>query len=167
MTGSWRSETIEKEFEFVQKAAKLIRSARSDYTLPNKTKTEAYIVASDDSSKAVLDKFSFDLATLSYCSKIDIVNPPPTGCAILTLTGTCEIHLLLKGLIDPEKEIVKLQKKKEFLDKTVESLNKQMLAADYSTKVPTEVQEANKEKLEQSESEIKRIIEAMGTLKLM
>lgn len=37
---SWRNETIEQEADFIQKIAKVIRSARSDYNLPNKTKTE-------------------------------------------------------------------------------------------------------------------------------
>lgn len=34
------NEQIEKEVDFVQKVAKVIRSARSDYNLPNKIKTE-------------------------------------------------------------------------------------------------------------------------------
>lgn len=37
---SWRNEIIESEFGLIQKIAKAIRSARSDYNLPNKTKTE-------------------------------------------------------------------------------------------------------------------------------
>jgi valyl-tRNA synthetase len=37
---SWRNEIVEQEVEFIQKVAKAIRSARSDYNLPNKTKTE-------------------------------------------------------------------------------------------------------------------------------
>lgn len=36
----WKNEDIETEVEFVQKVAKSIRSARSDYNLPNKSKTE-------------------------------------------------------------------------------------------------------------------------------
>lgn len=36
----WRDEQSEKDVELVQKAAKIIRSARSDYTLPNKVKTQ-------------------------------------------------------------------------------------------------------------------------------
>lgn len=36
----WRNETVETEVDFIQKIAKAIRSARSDYNLPNKTKTE-------------------------------------------------------------------------------------------------------------------------------
>lgn len=36
----WKNDVIEKEVDFIQKIAKSIRSARSDYNLPNKTKTE-------------------------------------------------------------------------------------------------------------------------------
>lgn len=151
----------------MQKTIKIIRSARSDYNLQNKQKTDAFIVSSDDFSKHVLEKFASDLATLAYCSNVEITNTPPAGCAILTITGSCEVHLLLKGLIDPEKEIAKLQKKREQLERTVENTNKAMGVPDYAIKVPVEVQEANKEKIEQSENEIKRIIEAMATLKTM
>lgn len=36
----WKDDNLNQEFEIVQKIAKAIRSARSDYNLPNKTKTE-------------------------------------------------------------------------------------------------------------------------------
>uniref|UniRef100_A0A336LQN1 Valine--tRNA ligase n=1 Tax=Culicoides sonorensis TaxID=179676 RepID=A0A336LQN1_CULSO len=166
-TSFWQDEKIEKEVEFLQKTIKIIRSARSDYNLQNKQKADAFIVSTDDFSKSVLEKFASDLATLAYCSNVEISAEPPKGCAILTITGSCEVHLLLKGLIDPEKEIAKLLKKKEQLEKTVQNTNKAMSVPDYATKVPVEVQEANKEKIVQSESEIKRIIEAMETLKMM
>lgn len=39
----WKNDVVESEVEFVQKVAKSIRSARSDYNLPNKTKTEGTI----------------------------------------------------------------------------------------------------------------------------
>jgi valyl-tRNA synthetase len=36
----WRNTEIESEVEFVQKIIHTVRSARSDYNLPNKAKTE-------------------------------------------------------------------------------------------------------------------------------
>lgn len=39
----WKNEVIESEVEFIQKVAKHIRSVRSDYNLPNKTKTEGKV----------------------------------------------------------------------------------------------------------------------------
>ncbi|CAD7088868.1 unnamed protein product [Hermetia illucens] len=162
----WRNEQVEKDVEFVQKAARVIRSARSDYNLPNKTKTDAYVKCTDDATNNILKKYAADLATTSY-SVIFFDQEPPAGCAILTITGQCEVHLVLKGLIDVDKEIEKLQKKCDGLKNTVSKLEQAMAVPDYETKVPAEVQESNKEKLEQSSNEILRITAAMDTLKLM
>lgn len=163
----WRNEEIEKEVEFVQKAAKVIRSARSDYNIPNKTKTDVYIVCNDSTINDIIKKFAGDLATTAFCGNIAFDVAAPTGCAILTLSGQCEVHLVLKGLIDAEKELLKLQKKKDQLETTATKLNQAMTTADYAVKVPAEVQENNIEKLSQSQSEIERIVAAMETLKLM
>ncbi|KAL5288496.1 VARS family protein [Megaselia abdita] len=162
---SWRSEEVESDVEFMQKAARIVRSARSDYNLPNKTKTEAYVVCTSNQSSDILQKYSLALSTLSY-SNIHF-EAPPAGCAILTVSGECEIHLLLKGLIEADKEISKLEKKKAGLEQTVSKLQQSMAANDYESKVPADVRDANSEKLTQSSSEIQRIISAIETLKLM
>lgn len=166
-TCPWKNETIEKEVEFIQKAAKVIRSARSDYNLPNKTKTDAFIVCTDAWATTVLKKYTNDLITTAYCSKLEFDEKAPVGCAILTVTGQCEVHLLLKGLIQVDMELQKLEKKKTQLVQAVEKLQQAIQASDYTTKVPAEVQQTNAEKLQQSEAEITRISAAMNTLKLM
>lgn len=166
-TCPWKNETIEKEVEFVQKAAKVIRSARSDYNLPNRTKTDAFIVSTDAWASEILRKYTNDLITTAYCSKLEFGEKAPIGCAILTITGQCEVHLLLKGLIQVDKELQKLEKKKTQLQQAVEKLQQAIQASDYTTKVPIEVQQTNAEKLEQSEAEIVRISAAMNTLNLM
>lgn len=163
----WKNETVEKEVDFIQKAAKVIRSARSDYNLQNKTKTDAFIVCTDPSATDILRKYANDLITTAYCSKLEFDEKPPVGCAILTVTGQCEVHLLLKGLIQVDKELQKLEKKKTQLVQAVEKLQQLIQASDYATKVPVEVQQTNTERLEQSEAEISRISAAMNTLKLM
>lgn len=159
----WRSETIEHEIELVQKIAKAIRSARSDYNIPNKTKTEAYLKSSDDK---VLSRYISALETLSFCSAVRINETAPIGCAIITVSDKCEVNLLLKGLIDPAKELAKLQKKVDFLRSTRSKLNQAMTIADYATKVPAEVQNANEEKLTQTNMELERVEVAMEALKL-
>lgn len=164
----WRNETLEKEVDFVQKAARIIRSARSDYNIPNKTKTDAFVVCTDEASRQIIGKFSADLATTAYCGTIVIdAAEIPVGCAILTISGQCVVHLMLKGLIDADKEMVKLQKKKDQLEQVVVKLTQSMAATDYAVKVPVDVQQANVEKLTASQSEIERVAGAMENLKLM
>lgn len=112
---NWHNEQLENDFDFVQRVAKVIRSARSDYNLPNKMKTEAFVMCSNDATKATLESFLGDLTTMSY-SQINLISEaPPVGCAILTVSGACVVHLMLKGLIEAYKEVEKLGKKKETL----------------------------------------------------
>ncbi|RZC38986.1 valine--tRNA ligase, partial [Asbolus verrucosus] len=163
----WRNVTIECEVDFVQRVAKAIRSARSDYNLPNKTKTEAYLQCSDSIIEETVNKFIQGLQTLSYCSKIAVNVGAPEGCAIITVSDKCQVNLLLKGLIEPTKELAKIQKKLEFLQGAKNKLNQAMSAADYATKVPPDVQQANSEKFAQTVVELERLQTAMEALKLM
>lgn len=160
----WKDESIDEQVAFVQKIAKAIRSARSDYNLHNKIKTEAYLFVND----SWVEKYIRALCTLAYCSKIELnIETVPAGCAILTVSDKCEVHLLLKGFIDPSKELEKIVKKQEQLTDMKTKLEQAMAAGDYATKVPEKVQEANDLKLSQTNTELERIEKAIDTLKLM
>nr|XP_023014024.1 valine--tRNA ligase [Leptinotarsa decemlineata] len=163
----WRNEDIEDEVEFIQKLVKSIRSARSDYNIPNKTKTEAFIQCSDEATADIVINYSPMLETLAYCSKIAVNEPAPDGCTILTVSDKCEVNLLLKGLIDPVKETTKIQKKLELLQATKEKLRKAIDAPDYELKVPLEVRQTNEVKLSQTSIELSRLETALQALKLM
>lgn len=161
------NESIEKDFEFVQKVAKAIRSARSDYNIPAKTKTEAFVISSDEKMSGILSEFQVDLQTLAYCSVVEVVELAPSGCAILTINAQCEVHLMLKGIIEVDKEVGKLEKKREQLQQTIGKLKQKMNIEDYAKKVPVNVQEDNIASLKQSEIEVDRIASAIAALKLM
>ena len=66
------------------------------------------------------------VSTLAYCSEVQLGDSPPQGCAIVTVNDKISAHLMLKGLIDPSKEVEKLNKKKAALQQTVEKLKKAM-----------------------------------------
>jgi valyl-tRNA synthetase len=79
------------------------------------------------------------------------------------------LHALIctQGLIDPAKELVKLQKKKDQLEQQVSKLKQAMAAPDYRTKVPEEVRLSNTDKLTQTEGELLRLLSAMTALRSM
>ncbi|XP_023954262.2 valine--tRNA ligase isoform X2 [Bicyclus anynana] len=159
----WRSEELEANVETALKIVHLIRSTRSEYNLTNKQKTSAHLVTSGDQAE-VRELFA-SLQSLANSELSD--DQPPTGCSILTVSDKIEVHLVLKGLIDPQKEITKLEKKKESLSQTISKLQQAISADDYTTKVPLEVQKLNSEKLTQSQGEMERLQAAVETLKLM
>lgn len=73
----------------------------------------------------------------------------------------------LQGLIDPAKELVKLQKKQDQLEQQVRKLKQAMAVPDYTVKVPEEVRLSNTDKLTQTEGELVRLLSAMSALKTM
>ena len=94
---SWRNEEIEKDVDFVNKVIKNIRSTRATYNLPNKIKTEAFLVCNSNSLKEKLLEYQLLIETLSYSTLK--TTQPPTGCAIITMTDKIQVHLLLKVII--------------------------------------------------------------------
>jgi len=89
---------IENEVEFVQKIVHSIRSALSDYNVPKSSKTEAYIKCSDESTLETVTKFKLEITTFANCSKVELADSSctPSGCAILSISDKCQVHLLLK-----------------------------------------------------------------------
>jgi len=168
---TYRDESIENQVEFVQKISGIVRSTRADYNLPNKTKTDLYIRVFNDAKLAKeVRMYSDVLMTSAYANKIEVVEQDkdiPDGCAIVTVSDKCSAHLMLKGIIDPEKEVEKLGKKQGSLKNQLEKLKKSMQIKDYEKKVPEDIRTANSEKVSQTETEIVRLTEAMTFLKAM
>ncbi|XP_026724940.1 valine--tRNA ligase [Trichoplusia ni] len=161
----WRSEQLESDVDTVLKMIHLIRSTRSEYSITNKQKTTAHLVLAPELPGEQLRGLFRSLQSLANSTLSD--EEPPTGCSILTVSNKIEVHIVLKGLIDPAKEIAKLAKKKEALNQTLKKLQQVTTAEDYLTKVPEDVQKANTEKLAQSQGEIEIIEGALRILNSM
>uniref|UniRef100_A0A0K8T843 valine--tRNA ligase n=4 Tax=Lygus hesperus TaxID=30085 RepID=A0A0K8T843_LYGHE len=160
----WRNVELELQVDFAQKLIHKIRSARSDYNIPRNSKTEAFFRASDDSTRELVNNFGSFITLLSSCSSLKSVDGPPDGSAILPISDKCEVFLVLKGMIDPLKEIQKLEKKKEFLVQSISKLETAMSSKDYEAKVPEEIRFVNQEKLVQNKGELDKLAEALEVL---
>jgi len=163
-TTPYRNTQVEAEVELIQKIVGVVRSTRADYNIPNKTKTQLFLRVFCPSTSDMVKQYTSTVATLAYSKQVEVVDSPPSGCAIVTVNDKITAHLVLKGLVDPAKEIEKLNKKKAALLQTVEKLLKASQVPDYATKVPEDVRNANKEKVEQSEIEIARVGDAITAL---
>ncbi|KAK9500425.1 hypothetical protein O3M35_001693 [Rhynocoris fuscipes] len=159
----WRDFKIEQDVDIVQKVIGRIRSARSDYNIPRSTKTEAFYRSSNDDVYRILSCHSVLIQQLSSCSKFNKCDKPPQGCAILTVSDKCEVFLVLKGLIDLDKEMEKLKKKKENIIQVINKLETLMTSDDYK-KVPEDVKALNSEKLNQNKIELEKVEDAFKIL---
>ncbi|XP_012938411.1 valine--tRNA ligase [Aplysia californica] len=159
------NEALEADLEFVQNVIKSIRSMRSDYQLPPKTKIEVYLKCADDATSQMLGSYEELISTMCNTSSISCsTTDPPSGCAMSTVSARCETHLMLKGQIDIPKELAKLQSKKESLNQKLGKLTTDASKSDYEAKVPENVRTENSKKMEQLTAEIATITSGVETL---
>uniref|UniRef100_A0A671YNW0 Valine--tRNA ligase n=1 Tax=Sparus aurata TaxID=8175 RepID=A0A671YNW0_SPAAU len=164
--GCWKEKLTEKSYFFYKIT---IRSLRADYNL-TKTRADCYLQCIDSATASLVHKYSLQIQTLSYSQAIIPLTdnqPVPEGCAVAIASDRCTVNLMLKGLIDVEKEVAKLMTKKGDLEKQMEKLREKMAKGDYKEKVPVKVQEQDAEKLRQSQTELEKVKEAMDNFRKM
>ncbi|KAM6968176.1 valine--tRNA ligase [Aplochiton taeniatus] len=166
----WHSEEVDRQMDFVMTVVKTVRSLRADYNL-TKTRADCYLQCIDSETAALVQKHSLQIQTLSYSQAVHALTPDqgavPVGCAVAIASDRCTVNLMLKGLIDVEKEVAKLTAKKGELEKQMEKLKERMAKGDYKEKVPVKVQELDAEKLRQSQTELEKVEEAIANFKKM
>lgn len=167
----FRNPSIEDDFELTKQAINKIRSLRSDYQLTPKTKTDLYIKIYDTLTYEKMSNLQDLILIMTNSNSISFLKNeseiPPVGCALSTLSDKCKLYIMLKGIIDIDKEEAKLNKKKESLVKQIESIQKEQSRDNYETKVPEDVRQKNKEKLIQLSNEVHLIVEGINQLSSM
>jgi valyl-tRNA synthetase len=149
---TFRNVEIEGEVKLAQEAINRIRSLRSDYQLTVKNKTDLFVQTFDASIERALSSLQDLLLTMTngksvaFLDGADGSQVPPVGCALSTLSDKCKLYLMLKGIIDIDKEEQKLSKKKETLQQQIEVIVKNQSKPGYD-KVPEAVRQQNQEKV--------------------
>lgn len=87
------------------------------------------------------------LASAGVVAVLALGAPAPQGCAVAVASDRCSIHLQLQGLVDPARELGKLQAKRNEAQRQAQRLQERRAASGYSAKVPLEVQEADEVKV--------------------
>uniref|UniRef100_H3CRE9 Valine--tRNA ligase n=1 Tax=Tetraodon nigroviridis TaxID=99883 RepID=H3CRE9_TETNG len=165
----WQCEEVDRDMDFIMAVVKTIRSLRSDYKL-TKTAADCYLQCTDSATVSLVQKYSLQIQTLSYSQAVIPLTAPqaaPEGCAVAIASDRCTVNLMLKGLIDVEKEVAKLEGKRAELEKQIEKLSEKISKSDYKEKVPEKVQEQDAEKLRQSQTELEKVNEAADNFRKM
>ena len=156
---------IDSQFESAVDVVKSIRSLRSDYNLTPKQQTSIQVRSDAEHLKL----FEVMIATLASGSSVEILKTDQKfsdGSVIGVVNDKCEIGLDLKGIIDIEKEISKLESKVEQLSNTIKGLEGKMAKPTYA-KVPEQVKEKDQAKLTSNKSELEKTRQAIENFKKM
>ena len=166
----WENEKVEQEMDLIQKICGRIRFVKASYALTNHVKPKVYFLINQSNDYMnLLKNLSSTISTLSFCGEIEVLEltnelTKPEGCVIEYIDQFCSAYVVLKGYLDVETEIKKLEKKKKELTKGLDGLIKLMSNAKYS-KVPLNIKEQNDEKKIKYELDLKNIDNTIEEMK--
>lgn len=154
--------TAEESMTMTMNAIKACRSIRASYGIKPKSLVHFYLKVSGNMETAVRSQ-SDDIMTLGKASKVDInAENVPESIGTLIVDEQCTIMMDVKGLIDYDVEINRLQKS---LDKTLPSLQnveRAMAAEGYEDSVPQKIREENQERFQSLSAKKLEIEEAIA-----
>jgi len=152
------------EVEYVQKLVKVTRSMQNMYNIVKSAKPSVTVNMHDEAAKERLLRYEGVFVALSYAGKLTVTvnEEPPRGCAADIPDRSCEIYLHIKGLVDIDQELSKLNTKYNNAHSLRQTLLQRMDSSDY-TKVPDHIKERDNEKLEHLTVELENVQKAMKT----
>jgi len=144
----------ESHMQIVMETVKAIRQIRSEMNVPPGKTAEVTLLASGETVARVLKQnvpYISDLAFAKPRIFTELDTRPES--AAHAVTGDVEVFVSLKGLIDLEKEFLRLKKQLAGIEKELETVGRKMNNPGFLKKAPRDVVE--KEKSKQDELSIK------------
>ncbi|KAG7709389.1 hypothetical protein KL914_001779 [Ogataea haglerorum] len=139
----------QEAYEAYELVLEITKNARSLLSQFNITKNAQVFVEASKPEYAAIARDQTDsivslIKAVDGITVVTDVTDIPDGCALAAVVPGCNVHLLVKGMVDLDKEIEKVVKKLNKAKGALNNLEKMINAPDYEKKVSKEVQEKNR-----------------------
>lgn len=149
-TSGYRAENVEHQMMLIMDVIKAIRNIRAEMNVQPGKKAEIILVAPESENRKVLELGQGNILHLASGSKVDIVaelEEKPAQAASAVLDGV-EVYLPLRGLLDLEKEIARVEKEIVQAQQEVARFEGKLGNPGFIAKAPEQVVAKEREKLE-------------------
>ena len=147
-----------KQFRLLVDIIRAVRNIRAEVNTPMSKPIEIAIEAKNDEVQAILEKNQAYLEKFCNPSQLTLAREIVSAEQAMTAVVTgAEIILPLKGLINIEEEIARLEKELKKLDSEVERVQKKLSNQGFVSKAPAKVIEEEKAK-EKDYSEKREVV---------
>lgn len=139
----------EQEMNLLMEVIKGIRNIRAEMNVPPGKKAEIVLIAPDEKHRIILTAGAQAVINLAGGAKLDVEassESKPEQAASAVLEGV-EIYLPLKGLLDMDKEIARIDKEISQSEMEEERLTNKLGNPGFVEKAPAQVVEKEREKL--------------------
>ena len=128
-----------------------IRNMRAEMNVPMGKRSEVILVPATEELKGILETHGDYFHALGWAEKVTILSPdaPKPENATVTVVNGLEVYLLLKDLIDADKEKERIAKEQATILKEIARLEGKLNNQGFLAKAPEAVVAKEKEKLEE------------------
>ncbi|MBE6414871.1 MAG: valine--tRNA ligase [Verrucomicrobiaceae bacterium] len=149
----------EKLKDFVSKA----RALKAQCNLATKRDSILMLLPSDDTAKTLFEANTGKLKKLVGASEITVVAQQPDAPAMLSELGS--IYVDMKGAVDAEAEIKRLEKDKAKLEGAIKSAQARLANEAFTSKAPQNVIDGAKKQLEENIAKLAEIEKLIANFK--
>ncbi len=157
------------QMEIVMEAIKGIRNMRAEMNVPMGKRSEVILAPTDASLISTIEEHEDYFVTLGWAEKVTILtdtDEKPQNATVTVVNGL-EVYLLLKDLIDADKERERLAKEQVTIKKEIARLEGKLNNQGFLAKAPEAVVAKEKEKLEEYKQKQQALIEREEFLKTL
>ncbi|KAJ8328409.1 hypothetical protein BDV3_005657 [Batrachochytrium dendrobatidis] len=164
----WENSTAEFDFEVTNEVIRGIRSLMTEYNI--RSNATIYVSASNEHLRTVVDSQQTIIKSLAKGIKVfetvAVNGQAPAGCVVSTQSNTT-VYLLVKGQIDFDAEIAKLNARISKVLQIHKGLSAVMAGDGYASRVKPEVKESDALKLKGYETDMSTLQAAVDNFVLL
>lgn len=160
--------TKAKKFEIIETIVNEVRFLRNEFKIPSNIKPDI-IISSNQRVVEIVKQHENYISRLGWINTIKYNQKKPSHSTtsvlkVSSLDTTIELNMLLEGVIDFEKEKLRLKKEYTELEKFINSLEQKLANEQFITKAPKEEVEKIKEKHRLSKESLEKLKQFISNL---
>ena len=152
----------EEAFEKVIAVIKEIRNRRTEMNIPPSVKAQVFI---ETELKELFESCSMFFEKMAFASSVKVDSSFELEDAVTAVTDSARAFIPMNELVDKDKELARLNKEKEKVQKDIDFLSGKLNNPGFVAKAPEKLIEAEKAKLAKAEEKMQKINQSIESLK--
>ena len=152
----------EEAFEKVIAVIREIRNRRTEMNIPPSVKAQVFI---ETELKDLFESCSMFFEKLAFASSVKVDSKIELEDAVTAVTDSARAFIPMNELVDKDKEIARLTKEKEKVQKDIDFLSGKLNNPGFVAKAPEKLIEAEKAKLAKAEEKMQKINQSIESFK--
>lgn len=165
---AWADPEAESCLDYVTGVVSRARSLRTDYGMTPRQQPPVYVRCTAEARRRQLQPAEAIMATLIPAQSVQLLpaeqEAAPEGCAVAVVDEGTSAFLLIKGTLDPAKELEKLSSQQKSVEDNLAALQHKLGLPAYKEKTPQEVQAQDQEKLAKARGELATVQQLAETM---